>query len=34
MKNMETDRLNLRYITTGDALFIKGKLGDVGDCVD
>jgi RimJ/RimL family protein N-acetyltransferase len=23
MKNMETDRLNLRYITTGDALFIK-----------
>ena len=28
MNNIETDRLNLRYIITGDALFIKALFNE------
>ena len=28
MNNIQTDRLNLRYITTGDALFIKALFNE------
>jgi len=28
MENIQTDRLNLRYITTGDALFIKALFNE------